>query len=95
MMCFTNHSVTYYNSNLLYANPLIIIMAAEAIRGRRENKRYAFSLVFITLLCIGFIFKAIFPDVFIQENLSLMMLMATIYLINITRHFYIKNKNSL
>lgn len=95
MMCFTNHSVTYYNSNLLYANPLIIIMAAEAIRGRRENKRYVFSLVSITLLCIGFIFKAIFPDVFIQENLSLMMLMATIYLINITRHFYIKNKNSL
>lgn len=87
MMSATNHSVTYFNANLLYANPLIIIMAAEALRGKKERKRYVFSLVSITILAIGFSMKAIFPEIFIQENLPVLTLMGSVYLINISRHF--------
>ena len=87
MMSATNHSVTYFNANLLYANPLIIIMAAEALRGKKEGKRYVFSLISITILAIGFSMKAIFPEIFIQENLPVLTLMGSVYLINISRHF--------
>ena len=94
MISATNHTVTYFNANLLYINPLIIIMAAEAIRGRKINKRYWYSIISLALLALAFIFKALFPDVFIQDNLSVLMLSGSIYLINITRFFIEREKQS-
>lgn len=92
VMCFTNHAVTYFNANILYANPLILIMAAEALRGRRCSKRFAYSIISISVIAIAFIMKALFPLVFIQENLGILMVMSSIYLINITYYFLQKER---
>ena len=62
-------------------------MASEALRGKRSSKRFIYSLLSLIVLSIAFSFKALFPAVFIQENLSVMMMAASIYLINITMHF--------
>ena len=92
VMCFTNHAVTYFNANILYANPLILIMAAEALRGRRCSKRFAYSIISMSVIAIAFIMKALFPLVFIQENLGILMVMSSIYLINITYYFLQKER---
>ncbi len=85
MMLFTNHSVTYFNANFLYANPLIIIMAAEAIKGKKINKRYYYSIASISILTPAFVLKGLLPHIFIQDNIPVLTLMASLYLINITR----------
>ena len=43
-------------------------------------------------IAIAFIMKALFPLVFIQENLGILMVMSSIYLINITYYFLQKER---
>ncbi len=93
MMTATNHSVTYLNANFLYANPLAIVMTFEAFRGKRIRKRYYISFIELIIIALAFILKGMFPEVFIQDNLSVLMVMASLYLVNITHYFLLRERN--
>ena len=92
-MAFTNHSVTYFNANVLYANPLMIILLAEAIRGKRTKKRFYISVLELIIIASALIIKGMFPLFFIQENIPHLIFLSALYLINVIHYFISKERS--
>ncbi len=80
----TNHAVTYWNENLLLANPIAVVLAISAI-GVAARKRWAHKPFLVTSLCLGamavvaVLFKAM-PFWFKQQNGNMLALFVPIWL---------------
>ena len=87
MMVFTNHDVTYMNENILFLNPLIIVFALDAFRGRNLSRRKNHSMLYLGIIAALLILKGFMPTVFIQDNLSTIVVMLAITLGNIAAYY--------
>lgn len=85
-MLFTDHDVTFYNENILFINPLLLIPALQGLRtlfrGRRKEHRATvrtYRLLAAAALLL-LILKGLFPTVFIQENLAALAMVLPVYI---------------
>ena len=92
MMVFTNHDVTYMNENILFLNPLIILFAFDAFRGKDFKRRKTYSLFFSAVIAVLLLLKGFMPTVFIQDNMSAIAVTLLIYLGNITAYYVEREK---
>ena len=87
MMVFTNHDVTYMNENILFLNPLILVFALDAFRGRDFRRRRNHSLLYSSIIAVLLILKGLMPSIFIQDNLPVIVVMMAITLGNIAAYY--------
>jgi hypothetical protein len=84
MMLFTNHDVTWYNENILFVNPLLLVLAVLSLF-RKERiahfTRTCFSVLF-GLVLVLVILKLLLPGLFFQQNWPVIITMALFYLPN-------------
>ena len=86
-MLFTNHDVTFFNENIIFINPLLLIPAFQGLltlirkkdRGHRGTTITYRILTLLTIVLL--IFKGLFPSFFIQENFSAMFLVLPLYIL--------------
>ena len=78
MMFFTNHDVTWFNENLLFVNPLLIVLAVFCfIRSPKTRLLCRIELSIIVILCF---LKLILPAVFMQFNWPVIIVMTMVSL---------------
>ncbi len=93
MMLFTNHDVTWFNENILFVNPFLLVLAAFSLgclsrkgdRERRLRRERRVTYSYLVLVCLVFILtvlKVLFQDIFIQFNWSAIATMFLFYLPN-------------
>jgi len=74
MMVFTTHDVTWNNENVLFINPLLVVIAIMSLRSAKH--RVGLRRLYLILLCavLGLVvFKALLPSVFDQSNWSIIL----------------------
>ncbi len=80
----TDHDVTYFNENLIFLNPLLLITLISAVKNIFKNRKHGKAAIItyrvlasaaITLL----VMKGLFPSLFYQENLPQISLMLSFY----------------
>lgn len=86
MSLFTNHSVTWFNENLLFVNPVLLVFAFSNLRFARKKTKTFASLrkqdQFLMIICgILVLLKFIFPKVFCQYNIQQLLTIVPIYAI--------------
>lgn len=74
MMVFTNHDVTWMNENILFVNPLLLVLAVFAFR--RSPKFTLLSRIYLSLIALYSIVKLIIPGILVQANLPVIIVMA-------------------
>lgn len=90
MMVFTNHDVTWMNENIIFVNPLLIAMAVfsflAAGRSKKEEEWGKLAalchMLFVALIVLLAVLKAIAPKVFLQQNWNIIIPMLLFYLPN-------------
>lgn len=87
MMVFTNHNVTWYNENILFINPILIIVAVKSfmLKDISNSKAKRLSIWYKTLLAIIgilIILKMFFSSIFIQDNWNVILTIAPFYVVN-------------
>ena len=90
MMLFTNHDVTWFNENIVFVNPSLLVLAVfsvlaagrtgKAFRMRRIVNVSYMVLVGLTLLLV--LFKVLMDGVFLQQNWSTIFTVLLYYLPN-------------
>ena len=78
MMFFTNHDVTWFNENLLFVNPLLIVLAVFCFI--RSPKVTIFCRIELSVIIILSLLKLILPAVFMQFNWPVIIVMAMVAL---------------
>lgn len=78
MMFFTNHDVTWFNENLIFVNPLLIVLAVFCFM--RSSKTRLLCRIELSIIVILSVLKLIVPAVFIQSNWPVIIVMALIVL---------------
>ncbi len=88
MMFFTSHDVTWWNENIIFINPLLLVVGIMSIRSQRYTKflRRVWCFLFLDVVVLLFI-KLILPTVFIQYNYPHILFVLPIYAVN----FYLFN----
>ncbi len=81
MMFFTNHNVTWYNENILFINPILIVMAIMSLC-RKPKAHINLYKVLLCVIATLVILKLIFPKVFIQDNWSVLVMITPYYVVN-------------
>lgn len=87
MMVASNHDVTYFNENILFANPWLLVMSVQALRaafGReralghfRKGNTFMAVMVLVTI-----VMKGVFHDLLIQMNWQIMFTLLPLYAAN-------------
>ena len=80
MMCFTNHNVTWYNENLLFVNPLLIVMAILTLKNSKLTKYFYRALLGIMAVLV--VLKLVLPSIFLQDNWTALVMLAPYYVVN-------------
>ena len=86
MASFTEHSVTFYNENLIFINPLTFLFLIVGV-GIARNKKWSWIwqdrlwLIHVILLLLAFILK-IFPE-FDQDNGLILIFVAPLFIMNL------------
>ncbi|MCR5760633.1 MAG: DUF4105 domain-containing protein [Sphaerochaetaceae bacterium] len=84
MMFFTLHDYTYLNENLLFMNPLLLVVAFLSIRPNRHRRSLKFFYtLFLSLILVLIMLKIILPGVFIQDNWPQITFFLIFYLCNL------------
>ena len=78
MMFFTNHDVTWFNENLLFVNPLLIVLAVFFFI--RSPKVRLFCRIELSIIILLSLLKLILPAVFLQSNWPVIIVMAMVVL---------------
>ncbi|MBO4394676.1 MAG: DUF4105 domain-containing protein [Spirochaetales bacterium] len=84
MMFFTNHDVTWFNENIIFANPLLILLGVLSFIPKENHRRlcmlcYRSSLFAILALSA---FKLVFGSILYQQNWSAIMTFGFYFLAN-------------
>ena len=82
MMCFTNHNVTWYNENLLFVNPLLLVMAVLSLRRNGGKLLTCLYRVLLALMAVLVVLKLVLPEVFLQDNWTVFAMLAPYYAVN-------------
>ncbi len=87
MMLFTNHNVTWYNENILFINPILIIIAIKSLILKDLSNSKAKKLSFwykalLIVIAILMVLKMFFSSVFIQDNWNVILTIAPFYVVN-------------
>lgn len=86
MMTFTNHDVTWFNENIIFINPLLIVLAVFSFMacGKKADKwgrvvSISHKILFGLILLLA-ILKLIAGNIFFQQNWNIIITMALFYL---------------
>lgn len=85
MMCFSNHDVTYFNENIIYVNPLLMLGLFSSLRALFSRKKREATMclsvmkISFVLTLILIILKGLFMSFFIQDNFAQICFMLIIY----------------
>ncbi|MBR6084529.1 MAG: DUF4105 domain-containing protein [Spirochaetales bacterium] len=86
MMTFTNHDVTWFNENIIFINPLLIVLAVFSFMacGKKADKwgrvvSISHKMLFGLILLLV-ILKLIAGNIFFQQNWNIIITMALFYL---------------
>ena len=74
MMVFTTHDVTWNNENIIFINPLLLVVAFMSVRP--AGHRTGLKRLYLTLLCavlVLIVLKVVLPGVFNQDNWSIIL----------------------
>ncbi len=83
-MFATDHDVTYFNENIVFLNPLILIPFIGAFKSLITNRKSGKpSLIIYRVLTIAaitlLVLKGLFPTIFYQENLPQIVILLLFY----------------
>ena len=78
MMFFTNHDVTWFNENILFVNPLLIVLAVFCFM--RSSKARLLCRIELSVIAVLTVLKLILPSVFIQSNWPVIIVMTMVSL---------------
>ncbi len=84
MMCFTNHDVTWFNENIVFVNPLLLVLGILSFfKNERVVRlcRICFRIL-VGLILMLIILKVIASRFFFQQNWSAIITMALLYIPN-------------
>lgn len=84
MMCFTNHDVTWFNENIVFVNPLLLVLGILSFfKNERVVRlcRICFRIL-VGLILMLIILKVIASRIFFQQNWSAIITMALLYIPN-------------
>ena len=84
MMLFTNHDVTWYNENILFANPLLLVTAVLSLFRKEKAVRFVGICfrILLGLIVILAVLKLLMPGFFFQQNWPAIFTLAMFYLPN-------------
>ena len=74
MMVFTNHDVTWMNENILFVNPVLFVLAVLSFR--RSPRARTLSRIFLCVIALLAVLKAVLSGIFIQANWPVIIPMA-------------------
>ena len=84
MMVFTNHDVTWFNENIIFANPLLLLLGVLSFIPKENHRQLCIlcnrSLMFTVLALSAF--KIVFSGFLIQQNWSAIITVGLFYLSN-------------
>lgn len=78
MMFFTNHDVTWFNENILFVNPLLIVIAVFCFI--RSPKARLLCRIELSIIAVLSVLKLILPAVFLQFNWPVIIVMTMVSL---------------
>ena len=78
MMLFTNHDVTWFNENIIFVNPLLLVLAVLSFR--KSQKVELVSRMILSVIALLCILKLILPSVFLQANWPVIIVMVLFHL---------------
>ncbi len=78
MMAFSDMDMTYFNENILFANPLLFF-ASYSILIRKNTQSRMLSLLSIIMIIL-LLSKLLVPSIMTQDNLRIILLLLPIYL---------------
>lgn len=84
MMTASTHDVTWYNENIIFANPWLLVMAVQSFiiafssKGNIHGLQRGFRVLSI-LAAILLILKGVLPDIFHQANLQIFAVLLPYY----------------
>lgn len=84
MMLFTNHDVTWFNENIIFANPLLILLGILSFIPKENHRRLCtlcYRSLLMTVLALS-AFKLVFGSVLYQQNWSAIMTIGLYYFSN-------------
>ena len=84
MMCFTNHDVTWFNENIVFVNPILLVLGILSFfKNERVVRlcRICFRIL-IGLILMLIILKVIASRIFFQQNWSAIITMVLFYIPN-------------
>jgi hypothetical protein len=76
MMVFTNHDVTWMNENIIFVNPLLLVLAILAFR--RSPKFTFLSRIYLSVILLYSVVKLVIPGILVQSNLPVVIVMAMV-----------------
>ena len=84
MMLFTNHDVTWYNENILFANPLLLVLAVLSLFRKDCIVRFVRICfrILLGLIAILSVLKFLMPGFFCQQNWPAIITLALFYIPN-------------
>ena len=93
-MFFTIHDVAWWNENILFINPLLLVVAFFTVRSSKHGtalkRLWFFFMVSILLLIFA---KIVMPSTFIQKNMAHILLMLPVYSVNFYIYFFSEKKS--
>ncbi|MFC2822066.1 MAG: DUF4105 domain-containing protein [Spirochaetales bacterium] len=81
MMLFTNHDVTWYNENIIFVNPLLLVPAVSAFRKSSRTLKLCHRIL-LAVIAVLVLLKILIPYIFIQNNWTVIITMVLFYLPN-------------
>ena len=84
MMLFTNHDVTWYNENILFANPLLLVPTVLSLFRKEKAVRFVRICfrILLGLIVILAVLKLLMPGFFFQQNWPAIITLVMFYLPN-------------
>lgn len=87
MMIMSSHDVTYFNENIVFTTPWLLVMAIQSIRTARGNPKserrfHKANTVLAIAIGVLILMKGVLFDVLIQDNWTIMFTMLPLYIAN-------------
>lgn len=87
MMTASNHDVTYFNENVLFVTPYLLVMAVQALRSAFGNRgslaRFRKANTVFAIISVAIIMlKLVFLDLMIQQNWQILFTVLPLYVCN-------------
>lgn len=87
MMVASNHNVTFFNENVLFVNPWLLVMSIQAVASAFGKERALIrfrkgNTVMVALIVVSIVLKGVFFDLLIQNNWQIIFTLLPLYVAN-------------